>query len=195
MPQIGIVSRLIAEQLTMLPNSNHSHSPAFVLLIECIISEEEFRLKTKKSRILDETLLIVLKFETAFVRKKTAEALAMVRFGPVKTICSLAQDLDPDIASPVLQQSIILTEDNLILVARTRSFEHVLAITKRRRISKALAAAILARVKQKIQPPRGEVNAEGNIYEHTRQKFLNLNFPKENIVLLDDYRKIESFVS
>src|ERR1700676_3412414 len=61
--------------------------------------------------------------------------LAPAQRAPVKVIGRLSRDDDVEIAGPVLEQSSVLTDQDLVQIAKTKSQAHLYAIAGRTRIS------------------------------------------------------------
>ncbi|MEM1364380.1 MAG: DUF2336 domain-containing protein [Pseudomonadota bacterium] len=57
----------------------------------------------------------------------------------------LAFNDEPEVAAPVLERSNVLTEDDLVEVAESKSEDHLMAITKRPQLSERLTDAIIDR--------------------------------------------------
>ncbi len=78
------------------------------------------------------------------VRAELAERLADQPQPPRRLIARFAVDAAP-VAEPVLARSPALTEDDLLLVARTRGQDHLRAISRRFRVPEAVSDAIVER--------------------------------------------------
>ncbi|WP_374571612.1 DUF2336 domain-containing protein [Phenylobacterium sp.] len=79
------------------------------------------------------------------VRAELAERLAASDAAPQGLLRDLARDASIAVAKPVLTSSKALSEDDLIIVARTRGQEHLRAISQRPTVSEALSEAIVER--------------------------------------------------
>lgn len=78
------------------------------------------------------------------VRKQLAERLASVPEAPRSLITQLASD-EIDVANPVLSQSLVLKDADLIALAKIKGQDHLMAISKRPQVSEAVADAVVAR--------------------------------------------------
>ncbi|MDH3579560.1 MAG: DUF2336 domain-containing protein [Hyphomicrobiales bacterium] len=78
------------------------------------------------------------------VREQLARKIAAEERAPHSLILRLAQDEIP-VAQPVLEQSPVLTEDDLIEISSNRSQDHLLAITRRAEIGFRLSAVLAER--------------------------------------------------
>ena len=78
------------------------------------------------------------------VREELARKIAAEERAPHSLIVRLAHDEIP-VAQPILEQSPVLTEDDLIEISSNRSQDHLLAITRRVEISMRLSAVLAER--------------------------------------------------
>jgi uncharacterized protein (DUF2336 family) len=78
------------------------------------------------------------------VRVELAERMAEAAAAPQGLLRDLARDPSIEVAKPVLTSS-PLTEDDLLIVARTRGQDHLRAISQRSSVSEALSEAIVER--------------------------------------------------
>jgi uncharacterized protein (DUF2336 family) len=76
------------------------------------------------------------------MRKELARRISSENYAPRKLVQRLAHDVIP-VAQPVLEQSPVLTEVDLVQVSENRSQYHLLAITKRMDIGTRLAAVLV----------------------------------------------------
>jgi uncharacterized protein (DUF2336 family) len=76
--------------------------------------------------------------------------LATLPNAPPKTISLLALDDAIEVAGPVLSQSECLTEEVLIESARTKSQDHLLAISRRRSIGEAVTDVLVERGSRRV---------------------------------------------
>jgi uncharacterized protein (DUF2336 family) len=83
-------------------------------------------------------------------RAKLASRLARLRNAPVNVIHALAADDSIDVAGPVLSHSERLDEADLIAAARTRSQQHLLAITERASLGEAVTDVLVERGDQQV---------------------------------------------
>jgi uncharacterized protein (DUF2336 family) len=78
-------------------------------------------------------------------RAETSRRLAGIANAPPVIIRTLALDPSIDVAGPVLSQSDQVDEDTLIICAKTRGQAHLLAISRRRTLSEAIADVLVER--------------------------------------------------
>jgi uncharacterized protein (DUF2336 family) len=87
--------------------------------------------------------------------EESARALLAIRLGPYakappKILGVLAGDDIIDIASPILSQSEALSDATLIQYARTKSQEHLLAISRRKTLTEAVTDVLVERGDQQV---------------------------------------------
>ena len=102
-------------------------------------------LSTTEARVYDEALLRLARAEQTEARTRLSQRLAPIEVGPVRTVTDLAYDLDPEVAAPVLRQSVLLQDEDLITIAQTRSQSHLGAIAERREVSEPVTDVVVAR--------------------------------------------------
>jgi len=74
-----------------------------------------------------------------------SERLALVENAPLEVVRRLARDDEIAVAAPVLSQSQRLSTQDLIEVARTKSQDHLLAISSRQRLDESLTDVLIER--------------------------------------------------
>ncbi len=82
--------------------------------------------------------------------------LAPIARAPVNVIGRLSHDDDISIAGPVLEQSSILTDDQPVEIARTKSQAHLSAIARRARINEPITDVLIDRGSPQVARSRGE---------------------------------------
>jgi len=83
-------------------------------------------------------------------RALLALRLALVRNAPAALMRSLANDDDPEVARPVLTHSRQLDDPVLVTVARTKSQEHLLAISRRESIGEVVTDVLIERGDEQV---------------------------------------------
>jgi len=78
-------------------------------------------------------------------RADMSERLARIADAPPMIVRTLALDPSIDVAGPILSQSDLVDEDTLIISAKTRGQEHLLAISRRRSLSEAVTDVLVER--------------------------------------------------
>src|SRR5262249_23758274 len=74
-----------------------------------------------------------------------SERLAPIENAPPRTVRHLAYSDDIEIAQPVLSKSERIVEDDLIRIAKTKSQQHLLALSGRKRLSHTLTDVLVTR--------------------------------------------------
>ena len=87
---------------------------------------------------------LIVEMETK-AKAELSQRLAPVSNAPRQVVRTLAHDDDIDVAGPVLTRSERLGESDLVEVARTKGQEHLLAISERRPIGKAVTDVLVRR--------------------------------------------------
>jgi uncharacterized protein (DUF2336 family) len=72
-----------------------------------------------------------------------SEELAVIEQAPRQTVRNLAFHDDVQVAGPVLRHSVCLSDQDLLEIARSRSQQHLLAISDRKVLNEALTDALL----------------------------------------------------
>lgn len=76
------------------------------------------------------------------VRRRLAERLAKEKLAPFDLVLELARD-DIEVARPVLLESDVLRDSELVEVIQQKTMQHRLAIAMRQRVSEAVSAALV----------------------------------------------------
>lgn len=100
------------------------------------------RLRPMEVRLYDQALLRLARVARLEVRSRLAHCLASIVAGPVQTVGDLALDLEAEVATPVLRRSPLVSELDLVTVARTRGQEHLEAIAERQDIRETVTDPI-----------------------------------------------------
>lgn len=95
--------------------------------------------------LFDEVILRLARDLEQRARRDLSERLADLEKAPRKVIRSLAFDLNGAIAQPVLERSNRLDEDDLVMIARARGQEHLLAMSKRVSLSERVTDVLVHR--------------------------------------------------
>ncbi len=77
-------------------------------------------------------------------RAELSQRLSSTRFAPHNIVRRLADD-DIDVAKPVLERSTVLTDEDLVDIAYSKSQEHLMAMTRRDALSAAVTDVIVQR--------------------------------------------------
>jgi uncharacterized protein (DUF2336 family) len=107
--------------------------------------EQEEQLQEGHIEIFDEVILRLSRDLEQRARLELSEKFSDLARAPRKVIRSLAFDLDGAIARPVLERSSRLDEDDLVMIARARGQDHLLAISKRAELSERVTDVLVHR--------------------------------------------------
>jgi hypothetical protein len=83
-------------------------------------------------------------------RAELSERLAAAGFAPHNIVRRLAEDDNIEVARQVLEQSSVLTDADLVDIAHSRGQEHLLAMTRRERISPDVSDVIVRRGNEQV---------------------------------------------
>ncbi len=98
--------------------------------------------------LFDEVLSQLAQEMESKVRAELANRMALARVPPKDLIRNLALDETIDVASPILQLSRALSEEDLLEVARTRSEAHLKAIARRSNLPVSVSGVIIERAEE-----------------------------------------------
>jgi uncharacterized protein (DUF2336 family) len=107
--------------------------------------EQEEQLQEDHVEVFDEVILRLSRDLERRARQELSERLSAIGKAPRKVVRSLAFDLDSRIARPVLENSNRLDEDDLVMFARARGQDHLLAISKRNMLSERVTDVLVDR--------------------------------------------------
>lgn len=96
-------------------------------------------------RLTFETLEILVRDKIPRIRRIIAETLKDFADAPIEVVASLARDSDPSVASPLLEHSPMLSDDDILAIIRPGlASESLGAIGRRRGIGEAVCDAVAA---------------------------------------------------
>jgi uncharacterized protein (DUF2336 family) len=107
--------------------------------------EQEPSLQEGHIEVFDEVILRLSRDLEQRARLELSETFSDLGRAPRKVIRSLAFDLDGAVARPVLERSSRLDEDDLVMIARARGQDHLLAISKRDALSERVTDVLVDR--------------------------------------------------
>jgi uncharacterized protein (DUF2336 family) len=142
---------------------------SFLREIEATVAHSSGPRRAEMARHLTDLFLVnaeqysddeIAVIDDVFVRlvatlEDSARSLLAIRLGPYakappKILSALACDDVIDIASPVLTQGVQLADATLIKCAKTKSQEHLLAISRRKTLAEAVTDVLVARGDQQV---------------------------------------------
>ena len=101
-------------------------------------------------KVFDDVLCHLVRRMEAKALAELSSRLAPVDNAPIEVIRELARNDQIIVASPVLTQSARLTTDDLVEIAKTKSQEHLLAISGRARLTERVTDQILSRGNREV---------------------------------------------
>jgi uncharacterized protein (DUF2336 family) len=107
--------------------------------------DQEPHLNDGHVEVFDEVILRLSRDMEQKARLELSEQFSDLSRAPRKVIRSLAFDMDSAIATPVLERSPRLDEDDLVMIARARGQDHLLAISKREALSERVTDVLVHR--------------------------------------------------
>jgi uncharacterized protein (DUF2336 family) len=107
--------------------------------------DQEATLNEGHVEIFDEVILRLSRDLEQRARIELSEKFSDLGKAPRKVIRSLAFDLDGAVAQPVLERSGRLDDDDLVMIAKARGQEHLLAISKRNTLSERVTDVLVNR--------------------------------------------------
>lgn len=141
-PSGGAAGRLSAADVERLARDN---APAERARIAAKVAASLDALEHPAERALVEAVLRLLVEDVAAeVRRALAEAVAASEDVPGWVVRKLAQD-EIAVAEPVLRESPLLSDEELIAIVKTNAMQYALAVAARTRLSEAVCEALLAR--------------------------------------------------
>jgi uncharacterized protein (DUF2336 family) len=108
------------------------------------------RYSTDQISLFDEVLLPLSSAIEEKARAKLSRRLATIDNAPARMVRSLAFDDSIDVAGPVLTSSSQLNDSDLVANARTKSQDHLHAISQRRHLSEAVTDILVERGDQRV---------------------------------------------
>jgi len=107
--------------------------------------DQEPALNEGHVEIFDEVILRLSRDLEQRARIELSEKFSDLTKAPRKVIRSLAFDPDSAVAQPVLERSIRLDDDDLVMIAKARGQDHLLAISKRGSLSERVTDVLVNR--------------------------------------------------
>lgn len=105
----------------------------------------------KQSELFDSVMIGCADKAGVEGRRDLAERLGPVEHAPHGIVSHLAHDEEISVAGPVLSQSPVLNDADLVSVAETRGDDHMAAIADRRSIN-SIVTDVLIRARQQHRP-------------------------------------------
>ena len=74
----------MAECISLTPVAPQISYPVLLLVVECIVNKDDFDANNRRSRVIDETLAVLIKFESLLGRQKVSDLLSTFIMAPLK---------------------------------------------------------------------------------------------------------------
>jgi len=100
--------------------------------------------------VYDDVLAMLIDKVEVGARAELAHRLAPIENAPVRTVRSLALDESLVVAEPVLKQSVVLDDDTLSEVAKTKGWGHLVAVAARPEVSETVSDHLIASDNKKV---------------------------------------------
>jgi uncharacterized protein (DUF2336 family) len=113
-------------------------------ITDLFLSEAD-RLNEEQVDVFDDVLVQLIEKIEARTLREVSEQLAPIANAPIDLSLNLARHSQIGIAGPILTNSLRLTTADLVEIAKTRSQDHLLAISGRERIETAVTDVLLDR--------------------------------------------------
>ncbi|NOJ47299.1 DUF2336 domain-containing protein [Bradyrhizobium archetypum] len=120
------------------------------------------RLSESQIAAVDGVLAPLVERVAAATLVPLSEAVSTIVAAPRRTVRNLAFHDDVLVAGPVLRHSVCLSEEDLLEIARSRSQQHLLAISDRKALNEALTDALMR---------FGDVNVSNALARNTGARF------------------------
>jgi uncharacterized protein (DUF2336 family) len=103
------------------------------------------RLNATQVAVFDDVLMQLVERVETRALAQLSKTLSVAAIGPNRSIHHLAFHQDASVAAPVLTQSSVLTDADLIKVANSRGQQHLLAISARKTLNEAVTDVLIER--------------------------------------------------
>ncbi len=128
-----------------LQNGSSERRVAMLRQVTDLFLSEADRLNEEQIRVFDDVLVQLTERIEARTLVEISERLAPVANAPIDLTLNLARHSEIGIARPILTNSSRLTTADLVEIAKTKSQDHLLAISERVRIETAVTDVLLDR--------------------------------------------------
>jgi uncharacterized protein (DUF2336 family) len=139
--------KLASADIEALLTLAHDPTPAARQQLVGAVSDFMFRddgeLSAREREIAVDILRTLIRETETAIRRALADRLSREPTAPHELIVALAND-EIDVAQPVLSDSVVLTDPDLLEVIKQRTLQHQLAIALRRGLSERVSAALVA---------------------------------------------------
>lgn len=149
--QMSILSSSIMGELdAALKSGNEARRSDMLARFADIFVADASRYSEEQVRLFDDIMLRLVETVGPSARAALANKLATIAKAPSGVIHALAFDHDIAVAGPVLTASKCLQEQALLASAKTKSLQHLLAISRRRNLGEAETDLLIERGDRKL---------------------------------------------
>jgi uncharacterized protein (DUF2336 family) len=136
---------LIEELEGAIANKGIGHRADMLRRITDLFAAGSAGFESEQLALFDDVMGRLVEDVDAPVRALVAERLAPIANAPPMIIRTLALDQSIDVAGPVLSRSDRVDEETLVISAKTRGQDHLLAISRRRSLGEAVTDVLVER--------------------------------------------------
>jgi uncharacterized protein (DUF2336 family) len=141
---------VITELERAIANGSSQHRAEMLMQIADLFVDNSPRFTDDEISLFDDIITrLAIQIEIS-VRSLLAQRLAPIANAPMNIIRILASDDEINVAYPVLAQSERLDETNLAQFARSKSQEHLLAISQRKTLSEVITDVLVERGNKQV---------------------------------------------
>jgi len=141
---------LISELEDALHSSSSEKRLATLRRVTDLFLNEAERLNEQQIAVFDDVLVHLTQRIELKARVELSTVLAPLANAPIEVVRRLANDDEIAVAHPVLTQSNRLTESDLVEIAKSKSQEHLLAISGRSSLSEVVTDVLVERGDHKV---------------------------------------------
>jgi uncharacterized protein (DUF2336 family) len=146
----AIATSLIQEiELSLAPGAAGQRSGVLRKVTDLFLTGAE-NFSDEQTELFDDVFCHLIKKIERNALIELSGKLAPIGSAPSNVIRRLARDNDIVIAGPILEQSGILTEDDLLEIARSMGQDHLLAIAGRQHVSESVSEVLVDRGESRV---------------------------------------------
>jgi uncharacterized protein (DUF2336 family) len=149
-PMSILSSSIMGELEAALKSESEARRNDMLARIADVFVADASRYTEEQLRLFDDIMLRLVDATGTSARAALAVKIAPIANAPSNVIHALAFDQDIEVAGPVLTESERLQEQALLASAKTKSLQHLLAISRRRDLGEALTDLLIERGDRKL---------------------------------------------
>lgn len=143
-------SSIMGELDAALTSGSEARKASMLARIADVFIADASRYSEEQISLFDDVMLRLIDAVGTGARAALAVKLAPIANAPSGVVHALAFDHDIEVARPVLTESQRLQEQALLASAKTKSLQHLLAISRRRDLGEALTDVLIERGDRKL---------------------------------------------